>query len=63
MMCVGLHAPVGRQVTSREEGTWEPDPPNVDQAEKAMLAIAAREDDETPAAVWLKGHLRFVDRG
>jgi len=45
------------------EGTWEPDPPNVDQAEEAMLAIAAGEVDETWTAAWLKGHVRFVDRG
>jgi len=28
-------------------GTWDPDPPNIDQAEEAMLAIAAGEVDET----------------
>ena len=45
------------------EGTWEPDPPNVDQAEEAMLAIAAGEVDETWTAAWLKERVRFVDRG
>ena len=28
------------------DGTWEPEPPNIDQAEEAMLAIAAGERDE-----------------
>ena len=28
-------------------GTWDPDPPNIDQAEEAMFAIAAGETDET----------------
>ena len=45
------------------EGSWEPDPPSVDQAEEVMLAIAAGEADETWAAAWLKEHVRFVDRG
>ena len=44
-------------------GTWDPDPPNIDQAEEAMLAIAAGEVDETWTAAWLKERVRFVDRG
>jgi len=44
------------------DGTWEPDPPNIDQAEEAMLAIAAGEVDETWTAAWLKERVRFVDR-
>ena len=43
------------------EGTWEPDPPNVDQAEEAMLAIAAGEVDESWTAAWLKERVRFMD--
>ena len=43
-------------------GTWDPNPPNIDQAERAVLAIAAGEVDETWAAAWLKERVRFVDR-
>ena len=35
------------------DGTWKPDPPDIDQAEAAMLAIAAGEADETWTAAWL----------
>jgi len=44
-------------------GTWEPDPPDIGQAEEAMLAIAAGEVAETWTAAWLKERVRFVDRG
>ena len=40
-------------------GTWEPDPPDVDEAEQAMLAIAAGEVDETWVADWLRKRFRF----
>ncbi len=43
-------------------GTWESGQPNIDQAEEAMLAIAAGEVDETWTAEWLKERVRFVDR-
>jgi len=43
-------------------GTWDPDPPNIDQAEEAMLAIAAGEVDETWTAAWLKERVRFINR-
>ena len=42
-------------------GTWDPDPPNTDQAEEAMLAIAAGETDETWTAAWLKERVRFIN--
>ena len=45
------------------EGTWEPDPPDIDQAEEAMLAIAAGEVNETWTAAWLRERVQFVDRG
>jgi hypothetical protein len=45
------------------DGTWEPDPPNVDQAEEAMLAIAAGEVDKTWTAASLKYQNRFVETG
>ncbi len=44
-------------------GTWEPDPPVIDAAEEAMLAIAAGEVDETWTAAWLKERVQFLDRG
>jgi len=45
------------------DGAWDPDPPNIDEAEDAMLAIAAGEVDEAWTAAWLREHVRFVDRG
>jgi len=36
------------------DGRWDPDPPNVDGAESAMLAIAAPEVDEAWFATWLR---------
>jgi death-on-curing protein len=44
------------------QGSWDPDPPDVDQAEQAMLAIAAHEVDEAWTAAWLREHVRFVGR-
>jgi death-on-curing protein len=41
------------------DGTWQPDPPDVDQAEAAMLAIAAGDVDETWTATWLKERVQF----
>ena len=41
------------------EGIWDPDPPNVDEAEQAMLAIAAGEVDEGWTAEWLRQRVRF----
>ena len=35
------------------------DPPDVDQAETAMLAIAAGEVDETWTAAWLRERVQF----
>ncbi len=43
------------------DGTWEPDPPEIDQTEAAMLAIAASDVDETWTATWLKERVRFGD--
>ena len=44
-------------------GIWDPDPPDIDQAEEAMLAIAAGDVDETWTAAWLRERVRFVDQG
>ena len=41
------------------DGTWDPDPPDVDEAERAMLAVAAREVDEAWVAAWLRERVRF----
>lgn len=41
--------------------SWDPDPPNVDEAEAAMLAVAAHEVDEGWLAAWLRDRVR-VDR-
>ncbi len=37
---------------------WDPDPPNVDEAEVAMLAVAAHEVDEVWFADWLRARTR-----
>jgi prophage maintenance system killer protein len=42
------------------DGRWEPDPPDVDQAEQAMLAVAAGEVDEAWLADWLRARVRFA---
>jgi hypothetical protein len=39
-------------------GTWDPDPPHVDEAEQAMLAIAAGEVDEAWTD-WLRQRITF----
>lgn len=38
-------------------GRWNPDPPDVNEAERAMLAVAAVEMDEQIFATWLHGHV------
>lgn len=43
-------------------GRWDPDPPNVDAAEQAMLAVAAREVDEGWFADWLRERVTFSPR-
>ena len=40
---------------------WDPDPPEVDGAETAMLAVAAHEVDETWFATWLHERTRLSD--
>lgn len=41
------------------DGTWDPDPPDVDEAEQAMLAVASGEIDEAELAVWLRERVAF----
>lgn len=42
-------------------GRWGPEPPDVDEAEEAMIAIAAGEVDETWIADWLRDRVTFED--
>jgi death-on-curing protein len=41
-------------------GRWDPDPPDVDEAEHAMVAIAAHAVDEAWMATWLRERVRFA---
>jgi len=43
------------------EWTWDPKP-SIDDAEAAVLAVAAGEWDEAATATWLRGHLRQAER-
>ena len=43
------------------DGTWDPDPPDIDEAKEAVLAIAAGENDEAWTASWLKERVRFAN--
>lgn len=40
-------------------GRWSPDPPEVEAAVTAMLAVAAREFDEQRFARWLRDRVVF----
>ena len=40
-------------------GAWEPDLPDVDDAESAMLAVAAHEVDEAWFSQWLRERVHF----
>ena len=41
------------------DGVWDPDPPDVDEAEEAMLAVAAGDVDEGWLADWLRDRIEF----
>ncbi len=41
------------------DGRWTPDPPNVDESEQAMLAVAAGEIDEAAFTAWLRDRVTF----
>jgi death-on-curing protein len=43
------------------DGRWEPDPPDVDEAVEAMFAVAARELDEAEVADWLRHRVQFPE--
>jgi death-on-curing protein len=40
-------------------GRWEPEPPVFDEAEGAMLQMAAGDMDEAEVAAWLRERVRF----
>jgi death-on-curing protein len=40
---------------------WDPDPPNVDEAEQAMIAVAAHEVDEVWLREWLEARVHSRD--
>ncbi len=44
------------------DGHWVPDPPDVDAAEEAMIAVAAGDVDETWLADWLRERVQFPER-
>jgi hypothetical protein len=44
-------------------GSGDPDPPNVDEAERAMLAIASGDVDESWTAARLRVRVRFSHQG
>jgi hypothetical protein len=56
---------VGRagDVVDLNDGVWDPDPPNVDEAERAMLAISSGDVDESWTAAWLRERVRFSHQG
>lgn len=41
------------------DGLWDPDPPDMDEAETAMLSVAAHEVDEVWFSAWLRDRVRF----
>ncbi len=40
-------------------GRWDPDPPDIDDAECTMLAVAAGEIDEQALAAWIRERVIF----
>ena len=42
------------------DGRWDPEPPDVDDAVHIMLAVAARDVDEARFADWLRQRVRFT---
>lgn len=41
------------------DGRWTPDPPDVDEAVAAMVAVAAHDVDEAWVAAWLRERVQF----
>jgi death-on-curing protein len=42
------------------DNTWDPDPPDVDDAEATMLGVAAHDINEAALAEWLRQRVRFA---
>jgi death-on-curing protein len=42
-------------------GSWDPDPPDVEDAVHSMLDVAARKIDEESFAGWLRQRVRFAE--
>ncbi len=54
-----LHAP---QAGFGDEDFYrDPDPPDVDDAVRTMLGVAARQIEEDALTVWLRQRVRFVE--
>jgi death on curing protein len=49
-----------RMFTDLNGCCWEPDPPDVDEAEEAMLAVAAKSVDEAWLAAWLRDRVHLA---
>lgn len=43
-------------------GRWDPDVPDIDESEAAMISIAGRQVDEVWTAGWLRERVRFEDQ-
>lgn len=43
--------------------TWDPDPPDIGQAEEALLAIAVGDVADTWTVAWLRERVQFDDQG
>jgi len=56
---VGLAALVHLLFIDLNDGAWVPDPPDVDEAEAAMLAVAGGQVNEEWLAGWLRDRIRF----
>lgn len=41
------------------DGRWDPDPPDIEDAEQTMLAVAAGDIDEPALAQWLRERVTF----
>jgi hypothetical protein len=55
---IGTYASA-RRAAHLNDGSWNDGHPDVDDAVEAMLAVAAREVDETWLATWLRDRVTF----
>ena len=54
-----LEAAVLVMLVDLHNGSWNPDPPNVDEADVAKLSVAAGEVNEEWLTSWLRERVRF----